>query len=141
MGKLSRSISSLTAGYRETQTSTSQLPKLFFFIQKNELPAFPRLCTNMLSTLPGAAPLHGGACWPVLPLAAEAGRHKPPLVQEPASQNPHQNLLRTFNLFLKTNLYQGESCIFRQAWSPPVKKKEALKQMKEKHASPFQHCS
>ena len=141
--KPSPSISCLTAHSRETYTSTSELPKHWVALlvhPESKLPAFPRLCTNKLPVLPGDAPLHGGGCWPVLPLATEAGRHKPPLIQEPASQKPHQNLQTTFNLFLKMNLYQGNHCIFRQAWPLTVQKK-ALKQMKEKHASPFQHCS
>lgn len=140
VGKLSPSISCLTADYRETCTSTSQLPKRWVALlinPKSELPAFPGLCTNMLPPLPGAALLCGGRCSSVLSLATEAGRHKSALIQEPASQNPHQNLQTAFNSLLKMNLYQG---IFRQAW-PLTVKKEALKQMKEKHASPFQHCS
>lgn len=109
VGKLSPSTSCLTADYGKTFTSTSQLPKhcvALLIHPKNELPAFAGLHTNMLPNLPGAASLCG-ECWPVLPIAAEAGRHKPALIQEPAGQNTHQNFQTSFNLFLKMNLHQA----------------------------------
>lgn len=56
MGTLSPSISCLTADYRETYTSTSQLPEHWFVLllvnPKSELPVFPGLPSNMLPTLP-----------------------------------------------------------------------------------------
>lgn len=118
---LSPGISCLTAAWREISASSAAkaLDCSSRVLPKGELPAFPGPGSNMLPTLPGAVPLHGGSCWPVLPLARRAW--KTWASSDPAWQNPHQNLQTTFSLFLKMDVYQDKHCIFRKTWQLRVK--------------------